>query len=555
MQKNVLALALAAALSPLVPAGAADFEVSGRGGVAISSGNPQTVKALSLSVAKRNALEAGINRVNGPDSARDPKVADKLPALLDQISDERFFNRRSQSVGDQYETTLTLVMDDMEFKRLLSDAGIAANTTTARSFAILAVMDEFRRLPSDQRVPLEELEEFSSSKGKSFKDKSIDLKSSKAASASAATSSSAVDARASASGKASGSYDSSIDAKRSATLDASARDGYGGQGSISGSASGSLSARDKGSFSAEQNRAASYKESNASSAASASASSNTALSAKNVYSEEHDDVRYKKLIKYQPQNRGPEQISMTYNAFKGRMQEYDLKVLDNDLFRSKYFKNKPITIEQMQKGEELAKYVGYARTDAKADFFLVGSSILIDGGTSSVTGEALCTGVMTVKIFSTISSEDIASDTTSETAAGRNADDCAANVAKKLAAVGGPIISARVQDYWKRRNTYGREYVITLQGAALPDSATRGLSKALKSVPGVEKATLRSQNETEYQMVVVYKGESLKDELDDKLDLNPLFAARHSRVDSDQILICMAACQAPAADNKGKKKK
>lgn len=552
MQKNLLALVLAATL---VPAAAADFRVSGRGGVAISSGNPQTVKALSLRDAKRNALEAGINRVNGPDSARDPKVADKLTAILDQISDERFSDRRSQSIGDQYETTLTLVMDEMEFKRLLSDAGIATNTATARSFSILAVMDEFRRLPSDQRVPLEELEEFSSSKGKSFKDKSIDAKSNKAASASTASSASAVDARASASGKASGSYDSSVDAKRSASMDASGRDGYGGQGSISGSSSGSLSARDKGSYNAEQNRAASYKEANASSASAASASSNSAISAKNVASEEHDDVRYKKLIKYQPQNRGPEQISMTYNAFKGRMQDYDLKVLDNDLFRSKYFKNKPITIEQMQKGEDLAKYVGFARTDAKADFFLVGSSILIDGGTSSVTGEALCTGVMTVKIFSTITSEDIASDTTSETAAGMNADDCAANVAKKLAGIGGPIISARVQDYWKRRNTYGREFIITLQGSALPDSATRGLSKALKGIPGVEKATLRSQNETEYQMVVVYKGESLKDELDDKLDVNPLFAARHSRVESDQILICMGVCQVAAVDNKAKKKK
>ncbi|MFL6675672.1 MAG: hypothetical protein ACJ8LG_20550 [Massilia sp.] len=552
MSKTLLALALALAF---VPASAKDFEVNGRGSVPIASGNPQTVRALSFAAAKRNAILAGITRVNGPEAARDGKVVDKLGAILDLVGDDQFLNQRSQSVGDNYETSLTLSMDDKEFKKLLSDNGIALNTSTNRSFSILAVMDEFFTTPTDLKAPLEELEEFSHEKGSSFKDKSIDARSSKAASASSSSSAAAVDARASSSGKASGSHDSRFDASGKASIAGSAQDGYG-SASIAGSRSGSVSARDKGEFSGEYKQAGSFQAASASKSSSASASSSSAVAAKNVAAEDHDNVHYKKLIKYQPQNRGPEKTSLTYNALKGQMQDYDLKVLDNDLFRSKYFKNKPITIEQMQQSEDLAKYVKFARADAKADFFMVGSSIIIDSGRNQSTGEFICTGVMTLKTYSTVSGEDIASETTSETASGINANDCAGMLAKKLAVTGGAVVSSRVQDYWKRRNAYGREFVITLQGSALPDSATRGLSRAIKAIEGVEKATLRSQTDNEYQLVVVYKGESLKDELDDKLDTNPAFAARRSRVEADQITICMSTCgpaPAPAAA-KGKKK-
>ncbi len=554
MKKRILTVALALALAPAL---AKDFEATGRGSAVISAGNPQTVKALSLAAAKQQALVAGINKVNGPDSAGDAKVAAKLQSILDQIADERFVNRRSQAVGDAFETSVTLLMDDKEFRTLLLDAGIAANTSTARSFSVLAVMDEFFTTPTDLKAPLEELEEFSHEKGNSFKDKSIATRSNKQSNASAASSASSIDARMSASGKASSSHDSRLDASGSTAVSGAARDGYG-SAAIAGASSGSISARDKGQSSSQYAASGSLKASSASSSASASASSSASLSAKNVAAEEHDNVHYKKLIRYQPQNRGPEKTSLTYNALKGQMQDYDLKVLDNDLFKSKYFQNKPVTIEQMQQSADLAKYVGFARSDAKADFFMLGSSIIIDSGRSAATGEFLCTGVMTVKTFSTASGEDIASETTSESASGQNANDCAANVSKKLASVGGPALSARIQEYWKRRNTYGREFVVTLQGKDLADAATRGLSKAIKAIEGVEKSTLRSQTDSEYQLVVVYKGESLKDELDDRLDALPAFAARRSRVESDQITICMSTCApsaaAPAAAAKGKKK-
>jgi hypothetical protein len=555
MKKTILALALSLVFSG---ASAKEIEITGRGAVSISSGSPQSVKAMAFKEAKRNVVIAGINKINGPDSARSPKVAEKIQEIMDQISDDRFVNKKGQSVGDDYEMSLTLLMDDKEFKTLILDAGIAANATTTRSFAILAVMDEFFTTPTDLRAPLEELEEFSSAKGKSYKDKSISAKSNKQASANSSSSASAIDARASSSGKASGSYDSSLDARSRTSVAASGQNGYGGSANYAGSDSGSVSASDKGRFAAEQKQAASYKEANANSQSAASAKSDSAISANNVASEEHDNVHYKKLIKYQPQNRGPEKTSKTYNALMGQFNDYDLKVLDNDLFRSKYFKNKPITIEQMQNSAELSKYVAFAKTDAKADFFLVGSSIIIDTGKNAATGESNCTGVMTIKTYSVVSGENIASETSSETASGVNADDCAAAAAKKLAGVGGPIISSRVQEYWKRRNTYGREYVVTLTGQSLSLMSRMAFSKAVKSVPGVEGDVQRASSDKEYQLVVTYKGtDPLDQAVAMNLSANAVFASLDSRTDGNQITLCMGPCAKPAAETlsaKGKQK-
>ena len=554
MNKIIFALALSSAIGVV---SAKEIEIVARGAFPLSAGNPQTVKSMAFKDAKKKAVIAGINKINGPDSTKDPKVQEKIQSIVDQI-DDGLYKQKGQTVGDDYEISVTLTIDDKVFKTLIIDAGIAANTETVRSFQILAVMDEFFTTPTDLKAPLEELEEFSSEKGKSLKDKSITAKSTKQASAASSNSASSVDARTSSSGKASGSYDSKLDANGRSSVAASGQDGYGASSSIAGSRSGSISARDKGEYSAEQKNTASYKEANAISQSADSAKSDSAISAKNIASEEHDNVHYKKLIKYQPQNRGPEKTSLTYNALKGQFQDYDLKVLDNDMFRSKYFKNKPITIEQMENSVELSKYVAFAKTDAKADFFMVGSSIIIDSGINAATGENTCTGVMTVKTYSTVSSEDIASATVSERASGTNANDCAGKAAMKLAEVGGPIISSRIQEYWKRRNASGREYVVTLTGQNLTLMSRMAFSKAVKGVPGVDGVTQRTSGDKEYQLVVVYKGsDPLDQSVAMNLAANPGFSTLDSRTEGDQIFLCMGPCAKPvveAAPVKGKKK-
>lgn len=549
MKKTLIALSCLAAFSL---AHAKEIQVIGEASVP-ATGSPLAIQTTARAQAKLAAVSNAINAVLGPDATKDPAVAEKLQRIASQVANDSIIKSDGAVVGPEYILNVTLALDDKQFRKLLSDEGVAANTSTTRSYSVLAVMDEYFTVPSDPNAPAEVIEEYKSSKGRSFKDKSVSAKSDKQAAASKSSEASSVDARASAQARASGSYDTRLDASGKEAAQGFAREG-GDSASFSGSRSASFSGSDKGQFSGESKAATSYKAANASSRSDASAKSGASVSAKNVASEEHDDVYYKKLVKLQPQNRGPEKISQTFNALKAELQAYDVKLLDNDMFKSRYFKNKPLTLEQMQNSEELAKYVAYARQDGKADFFMMGTTIIFDTG--KMNGEAICSGVMTVKTYSTMSGEDIASGTASETAAGINPNDCAGNVSRKLANFGGSEIAASIQDYWKRRNTYGKEYILTLKGVSLPLMTRTAFSKAVKSVPGVEKDVQRYSSDKEIQVVVTYKGSDPIDQaVAMNLASNSAFANLDSRTDGDQVTLCMASCASlePKAAS-GKKK-
>ena len=469
----------------------------------------QTLRVRAVAAAKRDAARAAVEKVLGPNASKDPHVSNKLDAVVDQIRDDQIVDTKSTRIGDSYEVVVRLVLDDREFRGLLSDLGIAVNTSTVRGYSILAVMDEFLSTPRDIRAPVEELEEFSSEKGASFVDKSRAFsgafKSSSSANAAVGT----------------------LDAARSAKVTVTgANDQQRGEGASSANVSASMSA---------------------SSAKSSVSEASTRLT-NDVEAKAQENVRYKKLIKYQPLGASPERVSQTYNALVGQLQDYDLRVLDNDVFRSRHFRDAPLTIDQMQSGEALSKYVGWARAEATADFFLVGNAITIDLGKNANTGDSECTGVVTLKTYSTLDGESVASETVSERAAGHGFEDCGAALAKKLARITGSIIGARVQDYWKRRNTYGREYVVTLTGDNLPLMVRAAFTRAIKGLPGVENDTQRSAGPKQVQIVVTYKGsEPLDQALAMSLAGNQAFATLDSKSEGNQLLMCLGPCAATVA--------
>lgn len=475
----ILAVLLAA------PAAAKEIEVIGRGVAAVGP-DAAGVKIAATRAAKRTAVVNAIEKVLGPNATKDPRVAGKVDAVVAQVADDRIIDSKSARVGTEYEVTVTIVLDDKSFRALLSDLGIAVNTATVRGFSILAVMDEFLTTPRDVRAPLEELVEYRREVGHTFEDSSHSSESSASA------------------GSVRVKADSSISATRAG---ASIQGGSNFRGAAESSAS--------------------------------SASSSVTA----VASEAHDNEAYRKLVKYQPQGGRPEKTSQAYNALMGELQEYDLRVLDNDQFKSKYFKDQPLTIEEMQNGEHLSRYVKFAKTEANADFFMVGTSIIIDGGKNANTGDAQCTGVVTVKTYSTVDGESIASETISESAAGLDLNDCAGALAKKMARIGGPVVGARVQDYWKRRSAYGREFVLTLKGASLNLMTRAAFTKAVKSVPGVENDTQRASSATQLQLAVTYKGQDPIDQaVATVLADNPTFATLDSRTDGNQVVLCLGPC-------------
>lgn len=491
LRSSSLALGLLGAVLLVSPAARAlEIEVVGSGSVNMKVGSPADVRTKATAAAKKKAVALAVDKVLGPDASLDPKIAPKLDSLVTQIPDAAIVDTKSARVGDDYQVTVTLEIEDKKFRTLLSDLGMATNTAATRAYSVLAVMDEFITSPRDVKAPLEELVQFRHESGSTMSDKS--------------------------------------------TADAQSDSFDGTSVKSSDAVAGQRADRNGGARVA----AASSHEGTSVSAASSSASLKN-----DVQAETHDDTFYSKLIKYQPQG-NPEKTSQTYNALMGQLQDYDVRVIDNDLFRSKYFKEKPITIEQLQNSEELSKYVAFARDDAHADFFMVGTSILIDSGKNKSTGEANCSGVVTVKTYSTLDGESIASETTSEVGAGIDLSACAGNVAKKLAKISGAALNLRFKDFWKRRSTYGREYQVSLLTAqSLPLMLRMAFSKAVAAVPGVQSSTQRASSEKQVQLVVSYKGsEPLDQAIATGLMSNAAFSTLDARADGNHMVFCMGPC-------------
>ncbi|HVI31038.1 hypothetical protein [Phenylobacterium sp.] len=549
---------LAACCLAASPAGAAEFTVRGTGAAA-AKGNPQTVRALATRAAKRKAVIAAIEKVLGAGTTANPAVAARIDSIVEQVGDETIADSSAQNIAGQFEVSLTLSLDDRAFRELLSDQGVALNTSTARSYSLLAVMDEYRTTPRDLKAPVEELVEFSTRKGASFSDRSSQGASSRSASAQASRSASTIDARSSESSSASGRYSESLKAKGAAQASgsgsanmAASTSGQGGAASLSAAQqaqfsarqSGSVNAKSSGQFSGSSNSASSVRGSASASSASAQSSGSSSFSRTDVQAEVHDDLSYRKLVKYQPQATAPENLNRTYAALLGQLRGYDLRVLDNDVFRSRYFQNQPLTLEKMTSSGELARYVSYARKDQAADFFMAGTSVIVDSGINAATGQYACSGVVTVKAYSTVDGESIAGETMSAYGSGINTDACADDVARKLAMAVGPEIGSQVQTYWKQRGMYGRELVLRLTGSFIPLPVRARFSQAVASLPGVESSVQRTASSTEVELTVSYKGaEPIDQALAMALASDPSFATLDSRTEGQRVVLCLSACR------------
>lgn len=250
------------------------------------------------------------------------------------------------------------------------------------------------------------------------------------------------------------------------------------------------------------------------------------------------------LGKFQPPKHQVEKLSKTYNALLGELQDYDLRMIDNDLFRSRFFSH-AITLDDLANRDTLAKYMGYARKEAKADFLLLGRSVIVDLDRDENTGESKCTGQVSVKTFSTQSGESIASDMHSEVASGIDSDRCAANLASKLAMAVGAEIGSRIRDYWQRRVTFGREYLLTLRSPSLALKTRMEFTKALKRLPGVASVTQRYSTRTEIELTVTYRGRDPLDQVVMQgLAGTRVYSALDSVTDGTHIRFCFGACPA-----------
>ncbi len=447
-----------------LPAAAETLSISGTGRVPIGENVAHTRQA-ALHAAKRAALVAAVNKLNGPKAAQDPQVQEAIDTMLEQVGDDLIAEQNaSTDANRQFVLRVTLAFDALKLRQMLQDAGIAS--TTARQFPILVVMDEFFTTATDKTKPLRELVEFRSDRASSFSQAdraSFD-------SANASSSSSAMAGR----------------EHRAAAVAAD-------NGQVAVAARSQQSAQ----YAAQSQRSASER-------VSASRDNSVAASSQ-------ESVAFRKLVEYQPQNVGPDAVNYTYAALLREGNQFDLSLLDNDLFRSRYLKNaQPLTLAALQQGTGLGRYVQAAR-EFKADYFMAGNAIIIQGPVDPSTGQVTCDGLVSLKAYSTEDGHVLAADARTESASGNSADQCRVNVSNKLARFVGSTLGSSIHGFWRQRQTYGREYTIRLVSlkGQLSEDHRDDFADALETLQGVQnKIQVRRSDRQGYEVMLTYKGDA-----------------------------------------------
>lgn len=493
--------------------------VSGIGKAPITQDAALT-RTESLQSAKRDAVVQLINKLNGPRSADDPAIQAKLDLVAKQIGDEFILDQSTnRDAANNLVTTLKLQIDDLQVRSLISDLGIAQ--TTARNYPILILMDEFFTTPTDSTKPLREVVEYSSDKSAVYDEKAHD----DASASSNSESSQKSDERVSAA--AAYSADAQVQASRNTEIN-----GYYGSGNEQVGVNASASAAGKARYDG-----ATKSESSNTEAASESRSAGHEISA-----EQKDVQTFKKLVEYQPRNVGPDKQNYTLQALLRQTARYDLATRDSDLFRSKYFTGKPLTIDEMTNSSELSRFTAAAR-DEQADYLMVGNTIILDNGKSPATGQFVCDGLLSLKTFSTEDGSTIAAEARSESASGNTPDQCRVNVANKMGNYAVGVVGHAISEYWKKRETYGREYSVVLRSLMgnLNENSKDAFSEALESMQGINSKVIeRRSTRNELEVSLTYKGEkSLSRAIGAALKTQAVFSQSGRKVDGTKIVICL----------------
>jgi hypothetical protein len=482
-----------------------------------------------------------------------PKIQQKFDEIVSQYNVYKVKqSETSRREGSQYITNVVAILDDVKFRQIISDLGIAINTASVRSSAILTLMDEFFTTPSDliNPSPLREVTVYKYDHDTdSAENDTLSAKSSSAnSSAKSSSDIGSTNLKASSAGsvQAKNEENSSLKAKNkeSGSISGSSSARIAGEGG-SASASGKIGANyaQQGSVDAKQSQKSSIDarhddriavdtKHDKRKAASSSSSQKESLDIGHFASASDSEHEFFTNIKeYQPKNGIPDKQNFTLKSLQSSFQTYDIKVLDNDRFRSKFFKDQVVSIDKMENSEELNKYVKYARDDARADFFSIGSAIIVDRGTDPNTGKAVCDGMVAIKVYSTADGEAIASGALTESASGNSNDQCRTNVADKIGTGLGNVISNKIQEYWKKRMMYGREYTVLLTGD-MPRTVRSQFTATLSKVSGVTNVVQRKAEPGLTEYVLSYNGQSaVGDAILDQMAGNPAISATFTNYD------------------------
>jgi hypothetical protein len=93
---------------------------------------------------------------------------------------------------------------------------------------------------------------------------------------------------------------------------------------------------------------------------------------------------------------------------------------------------------------------------------------------------------------------------------GNTPDQCRVNVANKMGNYAVGVVGHAISEYWKKRETYGREYSVVLRSLMgnLNENAKDAFSEAVESMQGLNSKVIeRRSTRGELEVSLTYKGE------------------------------------------------
>ena len=516
---HAISLALAA-IFIAAPAIAQNM-VIGEGRTAIGAGDASSIRNAAKQEALRDAVIKAIKDATALD-ASDSRYAAIVNELAKQLRDVRV--REEVREGADFVTRVEANVDRVQIKNAIR--GTDLDKLNDRSFSILMLVDEFVTSTRDLKLPLRELTEYSYDSGASYKDATRAASASSSARQSAIAGSSSVNAASASSTQIAGASKSAVAVKD-----------YTGSGAASASGNYSGKNSEAASYSAKDNIAAS------SSAKSGSASTYQA----NVSASSHEKESYRKLVEYQDSSK-PTPNSVFLASFSGNLRDYDLRLLDSSITRSKFFGDRKITLSTLSNSADMANFAEFARK-SKADFLMVGSSTVVGGEVNPATGMQTCSVTAELKVFATAGSEQISSAAQSTEAAGRNIEECAAKASTKIANMLAPEFANRTLGYWADRAARGRQYTVEFKGPSLSLPLRMAFAKALQQIPGATDVETKESSDALISATVTLKGKvDAMEQVYGAVSSQPAFAAKalDGTTQGETVVLCLNSCSAPA---------
>lgn len=518
---GLLACALpVSALSLLSASPASGETVSGTGRAPIRK-DADSVRATAMAEARRAIIIAMLTKTVGGDRLSEVPP-ETIARMAEQIRPDMLVDQSSERQDSTFVLHLTADIDGGWFRQMLADYAIdsASQRADGDRHLIFVMLDEVDGVASDYSQPAEVHIEYDRATGGSYSDQSSVKASSRSASASSSRSAGASSSR------------------YAGAAHSSASGAYRGRGEAA-AASARSSVAVSGSSAAAYNRRS----------ASARSSASSYSDRTDVQAEVHDDVRYRAHIVYQRPPEGSDGDRIM-SALKGTLGDYGVATADSWAALAAAFNGQPPRYAALKRDGRYPAFLAGLQA-RNAPMFMGGTYQVSHAGTDPATGQARCSGSLTVNAFITADGRDLGSDQVAATAAGMTPEDCSARLAQSLAGLAAQKTGPRIQNYWRTqaRRVAGvdagvlADYTLVLRAAHVDMAMQMDVLTALKAIAGVSETKFGPLSATEMRFTVRYSGDlPLQLALYQQLRDRPAYAAMDSVVEGRGILICLQGC-------------